>query len=307
MENKRYHIVIASIIFAILTWTSVNMRYDYTVLERLPVVLENLKEGKSLKYPIPKYVTVRFRGNGWLIAGLYLTPGLKYFIDVSSIGPDRFTITGRDLPEHVKLPFAVQLVDIVPETLYLALDEYAEKKVPIISRFVTDFHEGYGQVGPLKFVPESVLVGGAKEHIDLINSWHTNYVKFGDLRSSIDADVPLEEPSNYSLSTVPKSVHIKMNVQPFAEKIFSGIPLTVTTPPFNREVIFVPPRTDLVVRGGIDQLAKLTNQDFDVAVPYEILLRDTSGFVVPTISVPAEVKIVGRKPEQFRFIIRRRL
>ena len=48
MENKRYHIVIASIIFAILTWISVNMRYDYTVVEQMPVFLENLKDRKSV-------------------------------------------------------------------------------------------------------------------------------------------------------------------------------------------------------------------------------------------------------------------
>ncbi len=307
MENKRYHIVIASIIFAILTWISVNMRYDYTVVEQMPVILENLKDGKALRFPVPKYVTVRFRGNGWLIAGLYLSPGLKYFIDVSSIGPERFMITGRDLAEHVKLPFAVQLVDIEPETLHLALDDYFEKRVPVTSRIVVDFHEGYGQVGSLRWAPESVAVGGAKEHIEGLREWPTIYAKFGDLRSSIDADIPLEEPSNFSVTSLEKSVHLQVNVQPYAEKIFSGIPVTVATPPLNREVIFIPPRMDLVVRGGIDQLAKLTNADFDAVVPYESLLRDSPEYVIPSVIAPAEVKIVGRKPENFKFIIRKRL
>lgn len=293
--------------FAILTWVSVNMRYDYTVVQHMPVVLENLKEGKALKYPVPKYVTVRFRGNGWLITGLYLTPGLKYFIDLSSIGSENFIVTGRDLPEHVKLPFAVQLVDVKPETLLLALDDYVEKKVAILPRIVLDFHEGYGQVGPIRMMPESTTVGGAKDHIEHISSWHTAYRKFSDLRSSIDTDIPLEESINFSLLTSQSRVHLEVSVQSFAEKIFSGISLTTTTPPSNREVIFIPPRIDLVVRGGIDQLSKLSSTDFDAMVNYETLLQNGTEFVTPIITAPPEVKIVSRKPEKFKFIIRRRL
>jgi len=307
VEDKRYHIVIASVVFAILTWLSVNMRYDYTVVQHIPVVLENLKEGKALKFPVPKYVTVRFRGSGWLIAGVYLTPGLKYFIDLASIGPDNFVITGRDLPEHVKLPFAVQMVDVKPETLLLSLDDYFEKKVPIIPRVVLDFHEGYGQVGPIRIIPESTVVGGAKEHIDHISSWHTAYRKFSDLRSSVEIDIPLEESVNFSLTTFHSIAHLEVSVQPFAEKIFSGIPVTASTPPLNREVIFIPPRIDIVVRGGIDQLARLSNADFDATVNYETLQQNDVEFVTPTVTAPSEVKIVSRKPDQFKFIIRKRL
>ena len=283
------------------------MRYDYTVVEQMPVILEHLKPGKALRYPVPKYVSVRFRGSGWLIAGLYLTPGLEYFIDASSLGPDRFMITGRDLPEHVKLPFALQLVDILPETLHLALDDYVEKRVRVAPRIVADFHEGYGQVGQMQCSPESVVLAGAKSQLDALQEWPTVYHKMSDLRSSIDADVDLEESSNFSVSTVQKEVRVQLNVQPYAEKIFSGLPITVATPPLNREVIFIPPRMDLVVRGGIDQLARLTNMDFDAVVQYESLLRDDPEFVVPNVIAPPEVKIVGRKPEKFKFIIRKRL
>ncbi len=307
MKDKRYHIVIASIVFAILTWLSVNMRYDYTVVQHIPVVLENLKEGKALKFPVPKYVTVRFRGNGWLMTGLYFTPGLKYFINLVSIGPENFIITGRDLPEHVKIPFTVQLVDVKPETLLLSLDDYVEKKVPIVPRVVLDFHEGYGQVGPTRIMPESTFVGGAKEHIDNIKSWHTAYRKFSDLRSSVETDIPVEESLNFSLTTSHTTAHLEVSVQPFAEKIFSGIPVTATAPPLNREVIFIPPRIDIVVRGGIDQLARLSNIDFDATVSYESLLQNDVEYVMPTVTAPTEVNIVSRRPDRIRFIIRKRL
>src|SRR5580765_893666 len=97
MANKRYHIIIASIGFAVLAWLSVNMRENYVVVQQLPVVIENLKAGKALKHSLPKNVTVRFSGSGWLLAGIYLTPGLKYFIDASTLSSEPFVITRKDL------------------------------------------------------------------------------------------------------------------------------------------------------------------------------------------------------------------
>src|SRR5713101_4965378 len=114
MENKRYHIVIASIVFAVATWVSVNLRSEYTVVRHIPVVLANVREGRALRYPVPKSITVHFRGTGWALAGLYLSPDVRYFIDGSSLGTEGFTVTGRDLLEHIKLPVNLQVIEVKP-------------------------------------------------------------------------------------------------------------------------------------------------------------------------------------------------
>lgn len=307
MENKRYHIMIASVVFAILAWLAVNMRQDYVVVRHLPVVVENLRAGKALKNPLPKTVAVRFSGSGWLLTALYMTPGLKYFIDASTLTSQPFIITSRDLLEHVKLPFSVEAVESKPDTLVLALDDYVEKHLPVVPRMVLEFHPGYGQVGGIQILPESITVGGAKETIDNLTMWHTVYEKFTDLKSTTDVTMPLEDPLDYSLVVFQKSVRVQINVQPFAERIFSGIPVAATSTPSNREVIFIPPKMDVTVRGGIDQLAKISDRDFNASVWYENLLRDTSDYVIPDLSAPADISVISRKPERFQFIIRKRL
>jgi YbbR domain-containing protein len=307
VKDKRFHIIVASILFACLAWLSVNLREDYIVVRQMPVVLENLKEGKSLKYPIPKHITVRFKGNGWLITGLYLFTDVKYYIDLSSLGSGTFAITSRDALEHIKLPFAVQIVDVTPDTLLLALDEYFEKRVPVIPRIIVNYHEGYGQVGDIQMTPDSVSIGGAKEYLEHVTAWHSTYQKFSDQRTSIDITVPLEDPDNFSLNLLQPFAHLHVTVQPFAEKTFSGISMTATMTPTNREVIFIPPKMDIIVRGGIDQLAKLTNNDFDATISYESLINNPDAVVKPSLSAPTGVKIVRRKPDLFQFIIRKRL
>ncbi len=307
MGQKRYHIIAASVLFAVLTWLSITMRDDYIVTRQIPVIVENMKEGRALKYPLPRFVNVRFKGNGWQLAGLYLSPDVKYYVDVSSLGPEEFTVTGRDLLEHIKLPVALQPVDVKPDTLFLAMDEYREKIVPIGSRVVYEFRDGYGQVGPTVFSPDSVRVGGSRTLLANISGWPTDYRKFDDLHEALDVAIPLEEPATLSLQLFGRSTMMHVNVQPFAEKTLSGIPVSCLDVPPSREVIFIPPKIDIIVRGGIDQIAKLTPDTYQASVSYDDLMREGVTTVVPRLTDVEGVQIVGKKPDRFKFIIRRKL
>jgi YbbR domain-containing protein len=283
------------------------MRYDYTIVRMIPVILENEKEGQALQFPVPKNMTVRFHGNGWMLAALALSPDMKYYIDVSSLSREHYVVTAQDVLEHIKLPVSVQVMDVKPETLILALDEYKEKRVPIVSKVMMNFHEGYGQVGSVTILPESVLIGGTKHIIDQLTEWPTVYKKLDDLRGPVDMELLLEESATYAVNIAQPSARITVNVQPFAEKVFPGIPISVVSLPSNREVIFIPPRMDVIARGGIDQLAKLTPESFEATVHYQTLVEDTTNNILPVLQGPGGVKIVSRKPERFQFIIRTRL
>jgi YbbR domain-containing protein len=307
MENKRYHIVIASIVFAVATWFSVNLRSEFTVVQRIPVVLANVKAGKALKYPVPKNITVHFRGTGWALAALLLSPDVTYYIDGSTLGPDNFTVTGRDLLEHIKLPVSLQVVEVKPETLLLALDEYIEKRVPVLPNISTDYREGYGQVGSIRVLPESVRIGGTRKIIESVTEWPTAYRKLENLRSSVDIELPLEDPPNYSIELFRMDVRLRINVQPFAEKTLAGIRVTASGVPPGKEVIFIPSRIDLIVRGGIEQLARVSGSDFQATIEFRSLVEDSAGTVVPGITAPPDVKVISRKPDRFQFIIRKRL
>jgi YbbR domain-containing protein len=307
MENKRYHIVIASILFALVTWISVNLRNEYTVFRSIPIVLENEKEGMALKYPIPKQMMVRFHGTGWMLAALSLTPDIKYYIDVSSLSREKYIVTSKDVLEHIKLPVSVQVTDIKPDTLVLAMEEYKEKRVKIISRVVLDFHEGYGQVGPLTMQPESVIIGGPVSGIDQISEWPTIYKKFEGLKIPVNMDIPLEEPGTFAVRINLALTHISMNVQPFAEKIFSGVPVTAIAVPTNREVIFSPPKIDIIIRGGIEKLSAISHDGIQATVNYQLLTKDSIESIIPVLNIPQELKIISRKPERVQFIIRKRL
>lgn len=306
-EQRRYHIVLGAVAFATVAWISVNMRNEFMAEMQMPVVIENLRPGSALRYAIPKHMTVRFRGSGWLIAGLSLFPDVRYYIDASRLSTQKFTITGRDLMEHVKLPVSVELVDVKPETLLLALDEYAEKKVPVALRAGLGFQENYGQIGPIRLVPESVVVAGSRNQLEAITAWPTIYRKYSNLRVSLREDVALEESGVHSVEVLERTVSLAVDVQQFAEKIIPNLPITAVDVPPNREVIFLPPNVDLTVRGGVDQIAELGAGDFTATVRFDQLSEDSSATVEPFVEVPGDVRVIARRPARVQFIIRRRL
>ncbi len=307
MPQRRFPVAIGAVIAAAALWVSVNMQSEYSIVKSVPVVFEEMKEGKAFRYPIPKVMSIRVRGSGWVVARLFLSPDIKYFINLSSVSAEPALITTKEVQNHVTLPPEVTVVDVRPETLRLALADYYEKRVPVSPRIVLGFREGYGQVGPVKVEPESVTVGGTLENLMGVKSWSTDFRRYDGVHAPIDEEVPLEALPNFAVAVPVRSARVRVNVEPFAEKLFAGIPVTVLSVPPGREVILIPPRLDVVARGGIEQLAAISGDRFSASVEYAVLEQDSTGFVVPGLIVPEGVRVVERKPERFQFIIRKKL
>ncbi len=83
--------------------------------------------------------------------------------------------------------------------------------------------------------------------------------------------------------------------------------MSASSVPPGREIIFIPPRLDIVVRGGIEQLAAIGEGPFSAVVDFAELEKDSTGYAVPTLRIPDGLKVIERSPKRFQFIIRKRL
>jgi hypothetical protein len=117
----------------------------------------------------------------------------------------------------------------------------------------------------------------------------------------------LQDPPEYLINIEQKDIQLKINVQPYAEKSFSGINIETNYLPSNREVIFIPAKMDVIIRGSIEKLSSITNDSFRSYVDFTNLMSDTTGYFKPEVILPAGVKIIKTFPERFQFIIRKRL
>ncbi|MBI4534865.1 MAG: hypothetical protein HY708_01215 [Ignavibacteriae bacterium] len=283
------------------------MSYEYQTTISVPVVIQGVPEGKAVKSPFPRRVQLRFRGEGWQLATLLLGSDTKLVLDANVRSAAVRVLTLNDVPEKVNLPAGVQPVAMKPESLFIALDSYSEKKVPVLADYEITLREGYGQIGPTIVIPESVVIGGATSVLKRIMGWRTARVVFENLRGPINTNVPLADTMTYMLVFDPPDVNFRINVQQFAEKLFSGLPIEVSSMPPDREVIFSPPRVDIVVRGGIDQLSGLSSTDFQASLDYNEILSDTSGMLEVGISAPDGVQVVSQRPQRHQYVVRKKI
>ena len=307
MKNRRVHIVLGATLFATLLWVIVNMRDQYQATITVPLVVENLPQGKAIQTPVPRSLYLKCTSDGWRLAALMMGGQVGCVLDVGSLMSRQIVLTMKDVVDRIPVPLGIQPVSMKPESVFVTLDSFGQKKVPVLLDGQISFREGYGLVGSPVVSPETVQIGGAETVVKAISFWRTEHTRFENLKASVEAEIPLADTSSYKLQFWPPQVRVLVNVQPYAEKPFAGLPVEILSVPSAREVILIPPKIDIVVRGGIDKLSALSLRDFRASVDYRDLLNDTSGFMDPQIVPPPGVQMVSRRPERLQYIVRKRL
>jgi len=306
MKKKRFHILVGASLCAILLWAIVTMREEYqTVVER-PFIVENMPPGMAISTPVPRSVQLKCRGDGWRLAALMLGRSSRFTLDLSSLPQHTGVITLKDVADRISIPMGVEVISMRPESVFIAMDKSTQKLVPVLFDHQLSFRDGYGEVGVPVVTPESVRIEGAEEVLQSITAWNTERKVFENVRAPIEAEVALADTS-YVLEFRPSRVRVRIDVQAFAEKAFVGVPVEVLSVPPGREIILIPPKIEVIVRGGVDQLSALSLRDFNVAVDYNVMISDSSGFVDPVISPPPGIQVLSRRPERLQFVVRRRL
>jgi hypothetical protein len=307
MQRRSIYIVIFSTLFGVLAWVSVTMREDYETTVAMPFVLQDIPSGMAVQSPLPRTIQFRFRGEGWRLAGVLLGHAPSIVFSATALPAGHRPLTFNDFADHIPLSPGVRLLDVTPDSLRIELGPAVRKRVPIVLDCLAGFREGYGQVGPTSVAPDSVTLTGAESVLRGIESWKTEKRVFENVRGSLDAEVPLVSAGPYEITFSVTAVRIAISVEPFAEKIITGVPVQVTAVPPSREVILIPPRIEIVVRAGIRQLSALSAGDFRAVMNYATIAADSTGAVDTDVTGPAGVQVVTRRPERLQYIVRKRL
>ena len=307
MSFKAWHIVVLSVAFGILVWFSVAISDEYQVTVQAPLRIENVPPGKAISSSIPPTLTLRLHGKGWQMASALWMSDLALTFPVQMFTGGKRAITFSDVAEKLSSKIGVQLVEMSPDSIFVQLDQQMQKTVPIVLDCQMTFRDGYGQVGQTVVVPDSVTVFGAGTVLRSIDSWSTVRGAFENLRAPLETDLQLAPAGSRVVVLSVPQVHISADVEPFAEKTVSGLVVEVKEVAPSRELILIPPKIDVVIRGGIRQLSTIAADDFHVSVDYRDVVVDSSGYVDATILAPPGVQVVARKPEHLQFVVRRRL
>ena len=301
--RKNLHIIIAALVFSVLLWGSISLSNDYYATVNIPLKLVNFSEGYTSGTRIPENILVKLKGQGWKLLSINLGSEPEYKVSVSPDSGKQFVNLYNYLVDNQWLSSDIEIIDLKPDTLSFVVEKIITKKIKIEPNLDLTFKPGYGLASKVKFSPDSVTVYGPVSKLRSLSFIKIQEIKLESLDEKIEEILPLEEIRGVSYAD--KNVRLSLDIQKIVDKEFVELNVEVIDVPRDRKVLLLPNKVAVGIRGGIDIIGKLKNEDFEASVHYRDVVLDSIGSVSPFILLPKNSKLLYVKPDRLRYVIKK--
>jgi len=301
--KKRLHIIILSVVFAIIIWTSVNLSGSYYTTLQFPIRVENIHEGYGIASKLPEVVTIKLKAVGWKILGLHVRSRVDYVVSAGlETGNIKVNLL-NSVTDNYWVSSEVQVLDIWPASLDIRIAKLENKIVPVKPNVSIGFKEEFGLAKPVISEPESIDVSGTAKFLDTLKFIETQPVKFEKIDQSFTTEIELSK--NTALLLKPGKVKLYFDVQKIVEREITDIPIKLKNVPSDRNVVLLPDRIKISLRGGINILGKINPDEIEAVLNYTDVINDTLGSVSPRIKIPGNTILLFKSPERIKYIIKK--
>ncbi len=303
--KRNIFILINTFIFSVLIWAYVNLNLMYTIETTIPL---KLKSGKSqgISNDIPNNIDVVFKGKGWGLMKILLTKNLVYYVDLTSFKKDTRVDLIQNAAEIVNLPADVSVQSVNPGFIDVSFDNTITKMVKVRNNTSVITKDGYTIIGGVKVTPDSVKITGASSVVMKIKYVQTENIVFKDINSNISKDVRLIDSLGNQVKIEPMVVNVSYRLELSAEKTFEDIDVNVYGVPIDKDVLIIPPKISISLRGGVEELSKLTAKDIKIGINFKQIEADEQGEVEPTIELSDLFTLIKIEPQRFQYIIKKK-
>jgi hypothetical protein len=301
--NKKIISILAALILSIIIWGSVSLSNYYVAKIKVPVRVVNVPEGYIVGSASVREITVNLKGEGWKLLTL-LWGAQPPFIVPLNRGERSETVVLKDaIKENDWLTNGMQVYDIYPSTFKFEVEKMSEKKIKVYPDVNLIFSPEFGLASKINITPESVLVYGPMGVLSKLDSIPTVHKGYKNLENNVEDKIDIQQVDNLKYSD--RTFNINFEVQKIVDKSFNDLEVTVDNIPKSRDVVLFPNKITIVLRGGINILTKLSNEDFHPYIDYQTLIMDTTGTVEPVINSINYTKLIDVKPQYLKYIIKK--
>ena len=301
--KKNFHIIIISFLFSIILWISISLSNDFYATFEFPVKLIDFPDGYTTGSLSQQKISVKIKGKGWKLLGVNLSSDASYVIPVGKKIGKRTISLYSFLAENQWLTSDNEVINISPDTLSFFVEKITFKKVPVKSELNLNFRTGYGLASKIIISPESTVVFGPASSLSTLLYVPTETIEYDDLNSMKTEIIPLK--NIFGMKYPHNNVTVTLDVQKIVDKNIDKILVNVLDVPKDRNVLLLPNRVDIGMRGGIDVLGKMDTSSISAFVNYREVVLDTIGSVEPHLELPENTTLLFVKPERLRYIIKK--
>jgi YbbR domain-containing protein len=288
--------------FSIALWVSVSLSAVFVTTVKVPVKFTDLPINYTVSNASITEVELQLKGRGWELAKLIWGSEVDFDISIHR----RIGHRKNDMNDLIKanawLTSSFQVLEITPSQIEYDVEKIVSKSVSLIKNFKLEFKPGYGLSSEVKINPETVEIYGPSTLLKNLDSIRTEYKEILNVADNVKINLQIETPEG--ISTTAKMCTIEFEVQKIVDKTFENLIVETRNVPSSKELILYPGKINVILRGGINKLGRLTNDSIKAYVDYWSALREENGTIEPTIEVPVFTKHVGTIPNKLEYIIK---
>jgi YbbR domain-containing protein len=261
---RNFGLKLLSVGIAVLLWISVSGEETVERGFRAPLELQQFPAGLEIQGEAPSTVDVRVRGTAGALSRAN-AGDIVAVLDLHAVraGNRLFAMT----PEQVRSPYGVEVVQVTPSTIALALEKSLTREVPVAPSVEGSPAAGYVVVGKPVVTPDRVEIIGPETAVKRAVEAVTETISVAGLHDSLREDVAigLLDPSLRLKTQRTVTVAVKIAPGPI-ERTLRGLPIRFRNlgPRLSAQV--VPAVADVGVRGSRDIMTKVGGDDVSAYV-----------------------------------------
>lgn len=313
-NTKRIYAYCICLIFSILFWFLIVLSRDYTSVISVPVKYVNLPKGKIIINKLPDYLTLEVNSFGFNLLRYKLKPATDPIIidlgqlKVAKSSKESFLVTNSRTDRiRRQLGTNIQVLKVLPDTLFFKFDTKVLKRIPVTLRHSLDFERQYQVSDSIIIKPSNITLSGAKSILDSIKYLETELLKVSSINKTITRTVPVKLDSmlkKVELST--KRVVVTIPVEKFTEaSIVIPIHLINVPPDFTGKTF--PEKVKITYMISLQEFENINPALFHVIADYnESQKTNASKLKLIVAESPDFVKNIRVEPERVEFILMRK-
>ncbi len=301
MKNKVITISVIAI-FSIVLWIAVALSDVYITTIELTIKFTDLPKNYSVGSTSVDNVYLQVKGKGWELAKLSLGGDTEFNISVHRRTGKYRSDLNNFIDANSWLAESFQVLEIAPAQIEYEIERIGSKRVPVVQNLKIDFKQGFGLASKVIINPQTIEISGPTNLLQKIDTLKTEFREFTDISDNVKLDLPFDVPSGI---TTPKTeCSLEFEVQKIVDKTFESILIETRNVPSNKELILYPAKINVVLRGGINKLGKLTNDSIIVYVDFWTALKENGNTIEPIVEIPQFTTLTITQPKKLEYIIK---
>ncbi|MFY7671500.1 YbbR-like domain-containing protein [Tenacibaculum sp. MEBiC06402] len=291
-----------------LMWFLINLSKEYKTEIVFNVTYENLPQEKVFREEPVNQIKLLIKGNGFKLFSTNLfSKNVVVSLDKYKRKKRKYYLLTEEqkplLQEQLKS--GLELLDIVQDTIHLNLGTFRTKKVPIKFTNAIKFKPGYG-LSDVKIQPDSVLISGPQDEIELITSITTKNVNLEEVSEDVKIKIELDLSSGFeNIKLSDNSVEAQIFTDKYTEGTFE-LPVTIINKPAELDFKIYPKKVTVTYKVGLKNYSKITEESFEVICDYKSSEEKGLTYLVPTFKKKSNlVSSVRITPQKIDFLIQK--